>query len=94
VENRLELMVFILTVILVDATLALLSFTYLLVIKEDDHNSMDFKGTEIVSDKSAGELSYIIKKWKDGLKSKSKHYKVRKKSCWSTLIKLELKMKI
>jgi hypothetical protein len=43
-------MVFILTVILVDATLVLLSFTYLLVIKEEDHNSMDFKGTEIVSE--------------------------------------------
>jgi hypothetical protein len=40
---------------------------------------MDFKGTEIVSDKFAGELNYIIKKWKDGLRSKSRHYKVRKK---------------
>lgn len=78
VENRLELMVFILTVILVDATLSLLSFTYILVIK-DDQNSMDFKGTEIVSDKSAGEISYLIKNWKDGLKNKSKHLQSQKK---------------
>lgn len=79
VENRLEFLLFILTVILVDATLSLLSFTYILVIKEDDRNSMDLKGTEIVSDKSADEIRYIIKNWKDGLKNKSKHLQNQKK---------------
>ena len=91
VENRLELMVFILTVILVDATLALLSFTYLLVIKEDDQNSMDFKGTKILSDKSAGEISYIIKNWKDGLKDKSRHLQSQKKKLLEYIDKIGIK---
>ena len=91
VENRLEFMVFILTVILVDATLSLLSFTYILVIKEDDRNSMDFKGTEIVSDKSAGEISYLIKKWKDGFKDKSKHLQNQKKKLLEYIDKIGTK---
>ena len=89
VENRLDFMVFILTVILVDATLSLLSFTYILVIKEDDKNSMDLKGTEIVSDKSAGEISYLIKNWKDGLKTKSEHLQNQKKKLLKYISKIE-----
>ncbi len=91
VENRLEFMVFILTVILVDATLSLLSFTYLLVIKEDDQNSMDFKGTIILSDKSAGEISYIIKNWKDGLRTKSRHLQSQKKKLLEYIDKIGIK---
>lgn len=89
VENRLDFMVFILTVILVDATLSLLSFTYILVIKEDDKGSMDLKGTEIVSDKSPAEISYLIKNWKDGLKTKSEHLQNQKKKLLKYIDKIE-----
>ena len=89
VENRLDFMVFILTVILVDATLSLLSFTYILVIKEDDKNSMDLKGTEIVSDKSAAEIGYLIKNWKDMLKVKSEHLQNQKKKLLEYIAKIE-----
>ena len=89
VENRLDFMVFILTVILVDATLSLLSFTYILVIKEDDKGAMDLKGTEIVSDKSPAEISYLIKNWKDGLKTKSEHLQNQKKKLLKYIDKIE-----
>ncbi|MEL7669044.1 hypothetical protein [Methanobacterium sp.] len=89
VENRLDFMVFILTVILVDATLSLLSFTYILVIKEDDKGAMDLKGTEIVSDKSAVEIGYLIKNWKDGLKIKSEHLQNQKKKLLEYIDKIE-----
>ena len=89
VENRLDFMVFILTVILVDATLSLLSFTYILVIKEDDKGSMGLKGTEIVSDKSPAEISYLIKNWKDGLKTKSEHLQNQKKKLLKYIDKIE-----
>jgi len=89
VENRLDFMVFILTVILVDATLSLLSFTYILVIKEDDKNSIDLNGTEIVSDKSAAEIGYLIKNWKDGLKIKSEHLQNQKKKLLEYIDKIE-----
>ena len=88
-ENRLDFMVFILTVILVDATLSLLSFTYILVIKEDDKGSMGLKGTEIVSDKSPAEISYLIKNWKDGLKTKSEHLQNQKKKLLKYIDKIE-----
>lgn len=89
VENRLDFMVFILTVILVDATLSLLSFTYILVIKEEGNGSFDLKGTEIVSDKSAMEIRYLIKNWKDGLKTKSEHLLGQKKKLLGYINKLE-----
>jgi len=89
VENRLDFMVFILTVILVDATLSLLSFTYILVIKEDDKGAIDLKGTEIVSDKSAVEIGYLIKNWKDGLKIKSEHLQNQKKKLLEYIDKIE-----
>ncbi|WP_424355859.1 hypothetical protein [Methanobacterium sp. MBAC-LM] len=89
VENRLDFMVFILTVILVDATLSLLSFTYILVIKEDDKGAMGLKGTEIVSDKSPAEISYLIKNWKDGLKTKSEHLQNQKKKLLKYIDKIE-----
>ena len=89
VENRLDFMVFILTVILVDATLSLLSFTYILVIKEEDKGAMDLKGTEIVSDKSPAEISYLIKNWKDGLKTKSEHLQNQKKKLLKYIDKIE-----
>jgi len=89
VENRLDFMVFILTVILVDATLSLLSFTYILVIKEDDKNSIDLNGTEIVSDKSAAEIGYLIKNWKEGLKIKSEHLQNQKKKLLKYIDKIE-----
>jgi Zn-ribbon protein, possibly nucleic acid-binding len=89
VENRLDFMVFILTIILVDATLSLLSFTYILVIKEDDKGAMDLKGTEIVSDKSAVEIGYLIKNWKEGLKTKSEHLQNQKKKLLEYIDKIE-----
>lgn len=89
VENRLDFMVFILTVILVDATLSLLSFTYILVINEDDKGAMDLKGTEIVSDKSPAEISYLIKNWKNGLKTKSIHLQNQKKKLLKYIDKIE-----
>lgn len=88
VENRLDLMVLILTVILVDATLSLLSFTYILVIKEDDR-TIELKGTEIVSDKSPLEISYLIKNWKEGLKTKSEHLQNQKKKLLEYIHKIE-----
>ena len=88
IENRLDLMVLILTVILVDATLSLLSFTYILVIKEDDR-TIDLKGTEIVSDKSPIEISYLIKNWKEGLKTKSEHLQNQKKKLLDYIDKIE-----
>jgi hypothetical protein len=52
---------------------------------------MDLKGTTILSDKSAGEISYIIKNWKEGLKDKSKHLQSQKKKLLEYIDKIGIK---
>lgn len=88
-KDGIEFMVFVLTIILVDATLSLLSFTYILVIKDDSEVSTKLEDkNEIIRDKSAREMRKLIKNWINELKYKSNHLKTQKKSLVEYLNKL------
>lgn len=78
IGNEIEFMVFALTVILVDATLSLLSFTYILVIKDDRILDLD-EDQELIKEKNANDIHKLVKNLQDEYNSKYIFLENRKK---------------